>query len=369
MATDLYSVLGVARGAGEDEIKRAYRKLARQFHPDANPDDPAAEAKFKEVAQAYSVLSDPDRRREYDTFGTARGSSAGFDPFDIFASFFGGGFGGAEGFGFGRGRRSGPEQGSDLLYDLEVTLDEVMSGAQRTLNLRILDNCTTCTGTGARTGSSVSQCEHCGGSGAVRSLQRSVFGNVMTSFTCPTCDGSGQQITDPCPGCGGEGRVESESETTIDVPAGVDDGMQIRLRGRGEAGRRGGGKGDLYVRFRVAPFPGLERRAEHLIARIEIPVTQAALGASRIVASVQGPEEFQIPAGTQPGKVLRLRGRGLPRVGGGGRGDLLVAIDVAVPTDLTAEQEDLLRRLAEVRGEAVEEHGGLMKKIKEAFKP
>ncbi|HVL49939.1 MAG TPA: DnaJ domain-containing protein, partial [Actinomycetota bacterium] len=240
MPRDYYEVLGVSREASEEELKKAYRKLARQCHPDANPDDPGAEARFKELGEAYAVLSDPSRRSTYDRFGSASSVGGGFDPFDIFASFFGG-----DPFGFNR--RTGPQRGRDLVAALEITFEEVVTGVTKSFPVRSLRNCGRCDGSGAEPGTESSTCDRCGGSGTVRSMQRGFFGNVVTASTCPECGGLGQKILSPCVECQGEGRVEREEEVKVEVPAGVEDGMQLRVTGRGEAGPRGGVAGDLYV--------------------------------------------------------------------------------------------------------------------------
>lgn len=362
MARDYYEVLGVSRDAPDEGIKKAYRRLARQFHPDANPDDPHAEEKFKEIAEAYAVLSDPARRREYDLFGSAKAPTVGVDPFDIFASFFGG-----DPFRTS-GRRNPSRRGSDLVISLEVTLEDVVRGASRTATIHNLQGCDRCGGSGCEPGTRTSRCSRCGGSGAVRHVQRSVFGNVMTSFSCPQCHGSGEEIANPCRECNGEGRLERLDEIPIDVPPGVEDGMQLRITGRGEAGSRGGGAGDLYVQFKIAPDRRYQRRGEDLLTQLRVPLTQAALGAEIEIETFDGPVQVTVPPGTQPGKVLRVRGRGVPRLGRAGRGDLLVEVDVEVPADLTREQEELLRRLAALRGEAVGEESGIIGKIRSVFR-
>ena len=361
MAESYYEILGVERTATEEEIKKAYRRLARQYHPDANQEDPAAEEKFKEVAEAYGVLSDAGRRRDYDTYGSAKVPVGGFDPFDLFASFFG-----QDPFR-SYGRRGDNRRGNDLGLELEVTLEEVVNGGERPVTIRNFTTCVTCQGTGCRPGTRPERCGRCGGTGAVRQVGRSIFGNVMTSYTCPTCNGSGEEIASPCTGCGGEGRTESLDTIPIEIPPGIDDGTQGRIPGRGEAGRRGGGVGDLIVAFRVAPHDRFRRRGDDLITTLMVPVTQATLGASVNIETFDSPATVTIAAGTQPGSVIRLRNRGVPRRGRSGRGDLLVEIGVEIPTHLSEEESKLLRRLAAVRGEPVEEEHGLFGKIRSAF--
>lgn len=269
--SSFYEVLGVEKDASEDEIKKAYRRLARQYHPDANPGDPSAEHKFKEVAEAYAVLSDPSQRRDYDMFGTAKIPNGGFDPFDLFASFFGG-----DAFrGFGGQDRS---RGNDLILDVSATFKEVLEGAKRDVTIRRPSVCDECSGTGAKPGTSPVTCGQCSGAGAVRSVRQSIFGNVMTSHTCPRCSGTGVEIKDPCAVCRGNGRIDKEQVITVEIPAGIRDGMQIRYTGQGEAGQRGSGAGDLYVRVTVEPEPGIERQGDDLVQKLSVSIAQAALG-------------------------------------------------------------------------------------------
>lgn len=361
MPRDYYETLEVERSASEEEIKKSYRRLARMYHPDANPDDPAAEGKFKELAEAYGVLSDPSRRRDYDTYGHAKVPTGGFDPFDLFASFFGG-----DVFRSG-GRRGDDRRGNDLGLELEVTLEEVVKGATKTVSIRNQVTCATCQGSGCQPGTSPERCVRCNGSGAVRQVGRSIFGNVMTSYVCPQCNGAGESIASPCADCHGDGRRERVDEVPVDVPPGVDDGIQLRMTGRGESGRRGGGPGDLFVSFKVAAHDRFSRRGDDLLTRLHVAFTQASLGAAMSIDTFDGPERVSIPAGTQPGKVIRLRGRGVPRLQRQGRGDLLIEVAVEVPTHLSDEEAKLLRRLAELRGEAVEEEHGILGKIRSAF--
>ena len=360
--SDYYAVLEVEKGASEDEIKKAYRRLARQYHPDANPDDPEAEGKFKELGEAYAVLSDPQRRRDYDMFGTAKAPTGGFDPFDIFSAFFGGDL-----FGSGGGRRQ--TRGNDLILDIEVSLEDIVKGATRVVSLRRLLSCQTCSGSGAKQGTSPTRCAECGGAGQVRRVQRSVFGNVMTSFPCTACGGAGETISDPCTDCGGRGRVEGTDDVVIDIPQGVADGMQIRFSGRGEAGPRSAGAGDLYVRINELAHPTLRRNGDDLIADVRVPFAKAALGGSVSIDVIDESMDVEIERGSQPGDVLRFRGKGVPHLNRGSRGDLLVRVDVEVPTDLTDEQEEILARFAEARGDVVGDPPGFIDKLKSAFRP
>ena len=366
---DYYEILGVQRDAGAEELKKAYRRLAREYHPDANPGNPQAEQKFKELAEAYSVLSDPQKRRDYDTFGTARspfgaGGPGGFDPFDLFSSLFGG----ADPFGFSQ-RRGARSRGSDLVVDLEVTLEEVVRGASKTVTIRNLQSCERCGGSGSEPGTHPTRCSRCGGSGSVRAVQRSILGNVMTSFMCPQCQGAGQEISSPCHDCRGEGRTERLDEVSFDVPAGVEDGSQFRLNGRGEAGHRGARAGDLFVRVAVRDDERFHRRGNDLLAAVVVSYAQAALGATLELETLDGPVELRVPAGTQPGATLRIRGHGVPLLGRPtGRGDLLVQVQLEVPTHLSGEEEELVRRLAQLRGEPVGDSTGVFGKIRSLFR-
>jgi molecular chaperone DnaJ len=366
MATDYYAVLGVSREATADEIKRAYRKLARQHHPDANREDPNAAERFKEVTRAYEVLSDPDKRQRYDMFGDERAGAgaAGFSDFggisDLFQTFFGGGFPG------GGGRR-GPARGADILAEVELTLEEAATGAEREVNLDTLVECEMCTGSGAAPGTYPSRCRECGGTGEVRSARRTMLGNVITASTCPVCGGTGERIDDPCPRCSGQGRVRVSDTLTVQIPAGVDDGAQLRVTGRGQAGARGGRSGDLYVSIRVAPHAVFRRAGEDLGCEVSVPMTIAALGGGIEVPTLEDPERIDISPGTQSGEVVRLKGKGMPRVERSGRGELVVLLKVDTPTDLDPEQAELLRRIAELRGENAGTKG-FFDKLKQAFR-
>lgn len=358
---DYYQTLGVSKQASDEEIKKAYRRLARECHPDANPDDPQAEAKFKELGEAYAVLSDPERRRNYDRFGTAGPGGFNFDAFDIFASFFG-----AEPFNFG-GRR-GPVRGRDVAIAVEVSLEDLVEGVTKTFPVRTLRPCPECSGSGAKPGTTSTKCLRCAGMGTVRTMQRSFFGNVVSSTTCPECHGMGERVLTPCSRCRGEGRLEMEDKMKLEVPAGVEDGMQLRVQGKGEAAPRGGESGDLYVQIRVKPMPGFERHRENVTVAVEVPFSQAALGATLKIESFDGQVELDVPPGTQPGDTLRVKGAGVARIGRGGRGDLLVKVQVKVPTNLSADEEALLRRFAAMRGEDITGSQGIIDKIRSAFR-
>ncbi|GAC1316692.1 MAG: molecular chaperone DnaJ [Acidimicrobiales bacterium] len=382
MNSDFYAVLGLSRGASDEDIKRAYRKLARESHPDANPDDPHAEERFKELQLAYEVLKDPEKRERYDRYGVdgLRGAGmggGGEDPFgfggagglgDLFEAFFGGGAGGSM-FGGGRTSARGPRRGNDAEAVLDLEFTEAVFGVQKDLRVRLAVTCSTCTGSGAQPGTSATTCATCGGAGEVRRVRQSILGQMVTASPCPRCGGTGEEISSPCTDCRGEGRRTEERSYTVDVPAGVDEGNTLRLTGRGHAGGRGGPPGDLFVHLRVRPHPVLVRDGINLIDELHIPMTQAALGASLQYDTLDGPEELAIPHGTPSGKVFTFRNRGVPRVDGRGRGDLLVRIAVDTPTDLTREQEELLRQLAEQRGEEVAPHRqGLFSRLRSATK-
>jgi molecular chaperone DnaJ len=373
---DYYELLGVSRDATADELKRAYRRLARELHPDTNP-DPEATERFKEINRAYETLSDPERRQRYDMFGDAPGTGqggAGFDPFgggglgDIFDVFFGGG--GQSPFSRGgRGGPSGPPRGADLEVTLDLGFEDAVFGASEELSVRVPVSCSTCSGSGAEPGTSPETCGECGGAGTVRQVRQSILGQMVTAGPCRRCGGMGEIVASPCKDCRGEGRRTEERSFTVDVPGGVDTGSTLRLSGRGAAGPRGGQNGDLYVHLRVRPHDRFERVGYDLVEDLHVPMTQAALGAHLKYETLDGDEDLVIPAGTQSGRVFRLRGRGVPHVNDRGRGDLLVRVVVDTPTSLPPEQEELLRKLAALRGDDVapEEHG-FFSKIRSAFK-
>ena len=347
MAGDLYEVLGVRRDASQDDIKKAYRRLARELHPDVNK-DPSAEQRFKEVSAAYEVLSDPAKRRQYDMFGQqAIPDLFPFGDFtDIFDVFFGTGTRRR-----GRSPRTRTARGRDLQADLSLTLEEAAFGAKKEIHIQSLETCDRCGGSGAEPGTSPERCSRCGGTGEVQSVQRSIFGTVMTSQSCPTCQGTGQEIASKCTECGGDGRKARSQVVTVEVPSGVSDGLELRISAAGDAGRAGGLAGDLYVRLEVEPHPSFERRGSDLVSVLEVPMTVAALGGDLEVETLDGVERVRIDSGTQSGQVIRLKGRGVPHLGRRGRGDLFLSVSVETPHDLKREERQLLERLAELRGE------------------
>lgn len=371
MATDYYELLGVSRDASADEMKRAYRRLARQLHPDANPDDAEAEAKFKEVSHAYSVLSDEEQRARYDRYGPeGLQGGAGGDPFsnvgDIFDAFFSGG----SPFGGGRQRGpSGPPRGADQEVIADVSFVDAVFGAETAVSFRSAVTCEACEGSGSAHSTTPNRCHTCDGQGQVRQVRQSILGQMVTSGTCPTCAGAGEVITDPCGTCRGEGRRLEDQRFEVRVPAGVDTGSTLRLTGRGAAGPRGGPPGDLYVHVRVAPHDRFVRDGDDLHDELHISIAQAALGVKLDYITLDGTEEIGVPPGTQPREVFRIRGKGVPRLQGRQRGDLLITVVVDVPTKLKGEQEALLRQLAVERGETVAEpgEGGLLSKIRSAL--
>ncbi|HHW92805.1 MAG TPA: molecular chaperone DnaJ, partial [Firmicutes bacterium] len=356
---DYYEILGVSRDATQDDIKKAYRKLARKYHPDVNQNDPKAEEKFKEIKEAYDVLSDQQKRAQYDQFGHAAfenggyqagpqgfGGFGGFGGFDdIFDMFFGQGFGGA-----GRGRNQ-PRQGPDLRYDLEITLEEAATGVERDLEVVRTEICPDCNGSGAEPGTHPTTCNVCGGTGQIKQVRQTVLGQMVNITTCHACGGSGQIVTTPCSKCRGRGKIRRTRKIHVSVPPGVDTGSRLRINGEGEAGSHGRPPGDLYVYITIKPHAFFTRQGVDILYEAPLSFTQAALGAEIEVPTLHGKAKLTVPAGTQPGTRFRLRGKGLPHLRRGGRGDQLVKVAVKIPTRLTAKQRKLLEEFAETLNE------------------
>jgi len=366
---DYYEVLDIPREAGKDDIRSAYRKLARQYHPDVNKEPGAAE-KFKEINEAYQVLSDDDKRARYDRFGHAglgQGDLGGFEGFgfgglnEIFEDFFG--------FGTRGAARQGPSRGADLRYDLEISFEEAASGCQREIEIARLEVCPDCRGSGAEPGTRPVRCPECNGSGQIRRAQQSIFGSFNNVSPCPRCGGRGEVVNTPCKTCRGAQRVERPRKLSVDIPAGVDDGMRVRLTGEGESGTFGGPAGNLYVVLHVKPHRFFRRREDDLLLNININIVQAALGAEIRVPTLNGEQKLNVPVGTQTGAVFRLRGKGIPRLNRGGRGDELVIVNVIVPTNLDAGQKRLLTELGKTLDSEVkpEEEKSFFERLRESL--
>ncbi|HKN83762.1 MAG TPA: molecular chaperone DnaJ [Pyrinomonadaceae bacterium] len=366
---DYYEILGISRTATDQEIKSAYRRLAVKYHPDKNPNDSTAEEKFKEAAEAYSVLSDAEQRRRYDRFGHAGVSSSagagawGAPGFGGIEDILGDLFGFGDVFG-GRGgpRRGAAQRGADLRYDLEITLEDAANGMTAQLRIPRLETCDVCKGSGSAAGSQPETCSTCGGSGQVRYQQ----GFFSVARTCHVCRGAGKVIKNPCTECKGAGRVEREKQLEVKIPAGVETGSRLRVSGEGESGTQGGAPGDLYVVIHLAEHEQFERQGSNLYEAVPITFAQAALGAELMVKTLDGEEKLKVPMGSQTGTVFRLRGKGMPALGGRGRGDLFVSVTVVTPTTLTREQRRLLEQLAEVENKDLQDKG-LVDKVRDIF--
>jgi molecular chaperone DnaJ len=361
---DYYEVLGVERSASDAEIKKAFRRLARELHPDVNRHEPDAEERFKEAAEAYEVLSDPERRRTYDRYGHEGLRSGGWAPSyesfgsfaDIFDAFFGAGFGAAA---------NGPMAGGDVPVAVEVELADVVHGVSKDVSYRVVARCEHCHGNGAEPGTPISTCPRCGGTGQLRAVSRTPFGQVVRTAACDQCGGDGKIPEEPCHVCGGEGRMASQRTLSVDVPAGIADGQRIRLSGRGHEGERGGPPGDLYVLVHVRDDDRFVRDGQDLVTVVDVAAPLAALGARVEVPTIDGSREVQVPAGTQPGETLRLRGEGLPSLRRSTRGDLRAVVNVVIPRRLSGEQRELLERLSgSLSEENLREPEGVMSKLK-----
>jgi molecular chaperone DnaJ len=376
---DFYEVLGLQKGASEEEIKKAFRKLAIKYHPDKNQGHKEAEEKFKEINEAYQVLSDPEKKARYDQYGDADAvggnyggyGAEGFDFSDfggfgdIFDSFFGGGGGG------GRRKKGGPARGADLEYTVTLTFEEAVAGVEKEISITRNETCETCGGTGAKVGTQPKTCDKCGGTGQINVQRNTPLGSFMSVSTCDKCGGKGTIITDPCPECKGTGKIRKNRKITINIPAGVDTGNVIPMRGQGEHGTAGGPAGDLYVNIRVMPHKIFKRKGYDIFIDSHISFSKASLGVELKVPTIDGDVKYSVPAGTQPGTVFRLKAKGVPKVNGHGRGDQYVNIVVDIPKSMNAKQKDALLMYMEASGEISEEDGSkksFIDKLKDSFK-
>lgn len=373
---DFYEVLGVEKSAADDEIKKAYRKLAKENHPDLHPDDKEAEARFKEVNEAYEVLSDKDKKARYDQFGHAGvdpnfGGAAGGDPFgggfdftDIFDSFFGGGFGGGR-----RSNPNAPRRGEDIQTSVVISFEEAAKGVKKTVNFQKIENCPDCHGSGAEAGTSPQTCPSCNGTGQTRINQRTPFGVVQSTQTCDRCHGRGKIIDKPCHTCDGKGRLRKKKNYEITIPAGISDDQVLNVSGQGNAGVNGGPNGDLHVVVAVRPHPIFERRGNDVWCEMPITLTQATLGAEVVVPTLDGRVSYNVPDGTQPGDVFKLKGKGIPSLHGRGRGDQYVTVTVEVPKGLNKKQKELLKEFEKTTTDKnYQKKKGFFNKNKEFFK-
>lgn len=381
MAKDYYELLGVDRNATEEDIKKAFRKQAIKYHPDKNPGDKAAEEKFKEINEAYQVLSDPQKKAQYDQFGTTDFSNQGGGGFggfdfsgqggfggfsDIFGDIFGDVFGGG-----GRRQQNGPQRGADLEYNLDLSFEEAAFGVKKDVEVFRNESCDTCKGTGAKPGTSPKTCSKCHGTGQVKVQRNTAFGSFVSVITCDKCHGEGRVIETPCSTCGGRGKVKKKKIISLNIPAGVDNGNTIPLRGEGEPGAKGGPSGDLYVNIRVKPHKIFKRQNNDISCEVSISFIKAALGGEVDIPTLEGNQKEKVSEGTQPGTVVKLKGKGIPKLRGGGRGDLFVKLNVEIPKKLNDTQRELLHSLAKEFGE--EEAGSsdgkksIFDKVKDAF--
>ena len=379
---DYYEVLGVPKTATQDELKKAYRKLARQYHPDLHKDDPNCAEKFKECSEAYSVLSDEQKRAQYDQFGHAafENGGAGGNPFGGFGGFEGFGQGGAgmedifDMFFGGQGRggqraQRGPQRGNDMRFDMEITFEDAAFGVERDINVYRNEQCSHCHGSGAEPGSKVETCPDCHGSGTVRFTQNTMFGQMVNERSCGKCGGTGKIIHDKCHTCSGRGTEKKNRKLKVKIPAGVDNGSRLRVANEGEAGSMGGPNGDLYVYLFVKPHKFFQRDGTTVVCEVPIDIVQATLGAEIEIPTLDGKVIMKVPEGTQPGKVLRIKGKGIPSLRGGGRGDQFVKIKVVIPTKLTEKQKEQLRKFEEISKDNINpEEKGFFEKVKDLFK-
>ncbi len=377
---DYYELLGVSKGATQDEIKKAYRRLARKYHPDVNREDPDAESKFKEVNEAYEVLNDPDKRRNYDTFGSAKGPSfggaggyqdfSGFGNFDSpFGDIFDMFFGGRQQQQGGRARNAA-KRGSDLSLELTIEFEEAVFGAEKEVEIARLVSCDTCDGSGLKPGTSAETCPECKGAGEIRSEQRTVFGTFIRTAACPKCRGEGKVIVTPCEDCNGQGRKPVHETIKVEIPAGVDNEAILKLSGKGEAGLRGGMAGDLYITLYVTPHKIFERQGRDLFCQFPITFPQAALGIELQVPTLEGFETIKVPAGTQSGAIFKIRGKGVPALHNKHhRGDIIFQVVIETPHKLTEKQKELLLEFARESGDDISspQHHSVFERIKDAF--
>lgn len=374
---DYYEILGISKDADDKEIKSAFRKLAKKYHPDLNPDNKEAETNFKEINEAYEVLSDPNKKAKYDQFGHAAfdqsqgfGGGADFNDFgdifgDIFGDFFGGGFGGSS-----RTQRTGPRAGSDLKIKLDITFEEAAFGTKKDIKINRIEKCHVCDGSGAKKGTSKKTCPTCHGAGHVKTVQRTPFGQFASTKTCTTCNGNGEVVEEPCTACGGSGKERKSRKLSINIPAGVDTNSVIPLRGEGNHGERGGPAGDLYVYLNVKEHELFERDGYDVWCEIPISFTKAALGGNIEVPTLEGKVKYDIPEGMQPGTVFRLKNKGIKNLRGSSKGDQYVRVKITVPKKLTDKQKELLKEFAKEYGEDADKDDkkGFFGKMKDAFK-
>ncbi|MEW9081645.1 molecular chaperone DnaJ [Caldanaerobacter subterraneus] len=377
---DLYEILGVDRNASQEEIKKAYRRLAKKYHPDLNPGDKEAEQKFKEINEAYEILSDPQKRAQYDQFGHAAFEQGGFQQggfgdftqggFDFDFGGFGDIFGDIFSDFFGTGRRKaekGPKKGADIRYDLTLTFEEAAFGTEKEIEVERFEVCDVCHGTGVKPGSRPETCPVCHGTGEIRQTQNTPFGRIVNIRTCPRCHGEGKIITDPCQKCGGTGRIRKRRKIKVTIPAGIDEGQMLTLRGEGEPGLRGGPNGDLYIVIHVKPHEIFKREGYDVYVKIPISFADAALGGEIKIPTLDGMVSFTIPEGTQTGTKFKLRGKGIPHIGGRGRGDQIVEVYVEVPKRLSEKQKELLKEFKRLEGENTAEHKSFFQRMRDAF--
>jgi len=376
---DYYEVLGLDKSAGDEEIKKSYRKLAKKYHPDLNPDDKTAEEKFKEVNEAYGILSDPDKKARYDQFGHAgvdpnygAGGGGGFGGFggmggmgdfgDVFSSFFGG-------FGGGGGRRANaPRKGEDIETFITISFEEAAFGCEKEISLRRRKSCKHCNGTGAKGGTELETCGQCGGRGVVTSVQRTILGNIQSQSTCPSCGGRGKRIKTPCPHCQG-GIITEDKKLKVSVPAGIDDNQTLTMRNQAHAGTNGGPDGDVYIGVKVRPHALFERQGTDIYCKIPVSFTDAALGTKLQVPTLEGKVEYDLPEGTQTGSTFRFRGKGITRIGTKNKGDMYVTVEVEIPRNLSKKQKELLKELAKtLEAKNYDKKNSFMEKLSKLFK-